>query len=254
MITIGADVEGFVSNAGNIISAIGLIGGSKDEPKLVPLGNLQEDNVLAEFAIDPVTTEDDFVRNITSVVGSLVGKLRQEKLDYIIKPSHFMDATQLKHPKAMQFGCDPDIDAWAGFPNPPPNPRTVGALRTAGGHIHVGFDDSSPFDVVKAMDLFLGVPSILLDNDQHRRKVYGKAGACRLKPYGVEYRVLSNFWIKNEELIRWAYKQTTLAHAFSISENIDNKEKEIVSCINSSDVEAAERLVKEFNITLPKVI
>ena len=34
------------------------------------------------------------------------------------------------------------------------------------------------------MDLFLGVPSILIDPDTERRKMYGKAGDYRLKEYG----------------------------------------------------------------------
>jgi hypothetical protein len=46
-----------------------------------------------------------------------------------------------------------------------------------------------------------------------RRELYGKAGAFRPKPYGVEYRVLSNRWLNSEALIRWVYNQSQLGMA-----------------------------------------
>jgi hypothetical protein len=48
---------------------------------------------------------------------------------------------------------------------------------------------------VKQLDWYLGGWSLQKDPDPIRRRLYGKAGACRYKPYGVEYRVLSNFWV-----------------------------------------------------------
>src|SRR3546814_9474953 len=40
--------------------------------------------------------------------------------------------------------------------------------------------------------------------------MYGAAGAFRTKPYGVEYRVLSNAWLKDSKLMSWVYKNTIL--------------------------------------------
>src|SRR3546814_15106496 len=54
-------------------------------------------------------------------------------------------------------------------------------------------------DLVKQLDWYLGLWSLGKDKDKVRRSLYGKAGACRIKPYGVEYHVLSNFWIKNKK-------------------------------------------------------
>jgi hypothetical protein len=38
------------------------------------------------------------------------------------------------------------------------------------------------------------------DKDTERRKLYGKPGAFRPKPYGCEYRVLSNAWVDKPEV------------------------------------------------------
>jgi hypothetical protein len=65
--------------------------------------------------------------------------------------------------------------------------------------------------LVKQLDSYLGLPSLLFDRDTLRRKMYGQAGAFRPKPYGVEYRVLSNAWLLNENRMRFVFNQTTRA-------------------------------------------
>ncbi|MOA35237.1 hypothetical protein D3C78_1566850 [compost metagenome] len=60
----------------------------------------------------------------------------------------------------------------------------------------------------KQLDYYLGLGSLLYDPDVKRRTMYGAAGAFRPKPYGVEYRVLSNAWLKSEELMGWVYRMT----------------------------------------------
>jgi hypothetical protein len=52
-----------------------------------------------------------------------------------------------------------------------------------------------------ALDAFVGLPSVAWDQQQGRREHYGLAGLYRKKTYGddiggVEYRTLSNFWLK----------------------------------------------------------
>jgi len=57
---------------------------------------------------------------------------------------------------------------------------------------------------IRLMDLFHGVISTILDNSPEaieRRKLYGKAGSHRPTDYGVEYRALSNYWMKSPELV-----------------------------------------------------
>jgi len=51
--------------------------------------------------------------------------------------------------------------------------------------------------MTKELDFVLYNSSLSWDNDDRRRELYGKPGSFRPKPYGVEYRVLSNMWLKS---------------------------------------------------------
>jgi hypothetical protein len=63
----------------------------------------------------------------------------------------------------------------------------------------------------KQLDFYLGLSSLIYDKDTKRRTMYGAQGAFRPKPYGVEYRVLSNAWLQSEELVAWVYRTTIKA-------------------------------------------
>lgn len=131
-ITIGCDPELFLEKDGKIISAVGLIGGTKYEPK--PISDkghaIQEDNVLMEFCIPPSKTVEDFTENINfvkdylTVITSAFGA----------KPNYSASATledkELDSDQARQFGCDPDFNVWTQGMNEPPNASTN--MRSAG--------------------------------------------------------------------------------------------------------------------------
>jgi hypothetical protein len=188
-VSIGSDPEVFVRdvNRNEIISAEGLIGGSKSEPRELGGGYcVQEDNVLLEYNIPTCYTKSEFVEAIH--VGLEHGRtvLRAHPfLDIEIIASNMMDEKWLQTPHAQEFGCDPDFNAHTESMNAKPDSHTN--LRTAGGHVHIGYEDAtidSTVQLVKLCDLFLGVPSVILDKDMERRKLYGKAGCFRFKEYG----------------------------------------------------------------------
>jgi len=86
------------------------------------------------------------------------------------------------------------------------------------------------------MDLFLGVPSVLIDDGKERKKLYGKAGAYRYKPYGVEYRTLSNFWVFEPGLIDWVWNQTEKALTHVKNGLMDKELSRLArECINKDD-------------------
>lgn len=243
-IRLGADPEVFlVHPSGKLVSAIGYINAGKDNPFQIPdmpKGfTLQEDNVSLEYGIPPASNAKELYNHLTSVM--------EKSLEYVpglgfsrLSCAVF-DADQMTDPAAHVFGCEPDSNAWTKEFNPSPVPDKP-YMRSAGGHIHVETKEN-PVKVVRCMDLFLGVPSVLMDHGDERRKLYGKAGAHRIKPYGVEYRTLSNFWVFEEKLIDWVWRNTEAAVQYAPHDWVDEFEKEINRAINLNDKKMARELV-----------
>lgn len=202
-ILIGADPEFFMlDDNGNVVPACGKVGGTKEKPIPLEKGAMQEDNVLVEINIDPARTEDEFVDNLRTVIGQLPVRVAA-------KPSHKFDMGLLQQfgQQAMEFGCDPDYNAWTLEQNDPPNPEKVGGARVAGGHIHIsGIHGFMGALGVLIMDTVFYRHFYTLPNEVGRACIYGGKGAYRSKPYGVEYRACSNFWLRSEHLARWAFR------------------------------------------------
>jgi len=203
----GCDPELFVLDKdGEYVTAEGLIPGTKEEPYPVPFGAVQVDGMAAEFNIDPATTFEEFRRNVTEVKKTLKKMLPKGYSLSAVPAVTFSERAWAEAPdNAKILGCTPDFNAWTGDVNPPPNCEADERLRTASGHLHIGWTEgqdphdlmhmSHCRDLVKQLDWYLGGWSTKKDPDLTRRKLYGKAGAMRFKPYGTEYRVLSNFWL-----------------------------------------------------------
>lgn len=206
----GCDPELFIydQNKERFVSAEGLIPGTKENPYKVTRGAVQVDGMAAEFNIDPVRTFDDFYSSIEIVLQELKSFLpRGHKLMALPSVTFDEDVWEATPDVAKILGCNPDFNAWTGKVNSPPDASKNPRLRTASGHLHIGWTEDAAVtdklyvqnarDLVKQLDWWLGGWSLRVDSDPVRRSLYGKAGAMRFKPYGAEYRVLSNFWLKN---------------------------------------------------------
>jgi len=210
-LTFGCDPELFVLDTeGNAVCADGLIPGTKEEPHKVECGAVQVDGMAAEFNIDPVDNYEDFNNNCNKVLGQLRKMLPKGYTLSAVPSMQFSEKVWEEAPDhAKVLGCTPDYNAWEGTVNPPPDGNLIPRTRTASGHLHIGWTDGADTtdeqyvaacrDLVKQLDWYLGGWSVLVDSDNIRRNLYGKAGAMRFKPYGVEYRVLSNFWLTSAE-------------------------------------------------------
>lgn len=254
---LGADPEVFLCTLkGKYISVINRVGGTKENPlqikNLAPGFTVQEDNVALEFGIPPAENKKQFVSNIRAVIEA---SLPLVKTSVPLKFSHLscvvFPKRELKHPAANIFGCEPDFNAWTKEENPRPIPLSP-FIRSAGGHVHMETVEN-PISIVKAMDLLIAVPAVLIDNGIKRKHLYGKAGAFRYKPYGVEYRTPSNFWIFKEELVGWIWDQSYKALNYVASGiDLNGLARQIQTCINTNDKTMAEKLITRFSINLPK--
>ena len=208
---LGADPEIFMKNEQGLVrSAHGVIPGTKEKPHPVPLGAVQVDGLALEFNIEPCLTTNDWVRSIHTVMDTLQEML-PPSYSLEIKGAHrfkqkYMDSLD---PESLILGCDPDFNAYTAAPNPSPNSATT--LRTAAGHIHFGWTEDETMDdwffnlccdFTKQLDLSLGAYGYFLDKDAERKALYGRAGAFRPKPYGLEYRTMPNAWLRSEDTIR----------------------------------------------------
>jgi len=253
-ILVGADPEIFVAQRNVFQSAHGLIRGDKKHPQKVRNGAVQVDGMALEFNIDPASSEEQFVHNISDVMEQM--RQMVPGYDFVVSPvADFTAECIAEQPKeALILGCDPDFNAYTSSMNP--RPDGSGNMRTAAGHVHIGWtsgeDPSNPDHlarceaVVKQMDFYLGLPSLLYDADTRRRGMYGCGGAYRPKPYGVEYRTLSNAWLKSHALIAWVFRATK-AGVLSIMEGkaLIDKYGDPQQIINTSDVKAAAAIIED---------
>lgn len=216
-ILIGCDPELFVRNPNSkeYVSAHGMVPGNKDYPHEVPDGMIQVDGTALEFGITPAATETEFVERMKSVMATLRTHV-PSGYEIVGHPTATFTPEYFKTipAYAKELGCTPDFNAWTGQQNP--TPKGDRPFRTGAGHIHIGWTkDANIYDMdhletcramARQMDYYLGVHSLTWDPDSKRRELYGKAGAFRPKPYGMEYRTLSNAWTNSDILMRWVYR------------------------------------------------
>ena len=223
MYKFGADPELFIYDpvTTRFVSSHNLVMGTKTDPFLVKDGATQVDGVSAEFNITPSETVEEFSGRIESVKSSMLKMVRDRSgsNSYTLRavpvayfePDYFATLPE----EARALGCQPDFNAYTNQQNMPPT--TTEPFRTGSGHIHVGdydYKGNFSYDVrsrVKQLDYTIFPVSLLWDKDQKRRELYGKPGAFRYKPYGFEYRVLSNKWVGSVELQKWVFEATKRA-------------------------------------------
>lgn len=256
-ILLGADPELFCFKDGKPVSAHAMIKGDKKDPQVVRNGAVQVDGMALEFNIDPSPTEEIFVHNVEDVMAQL--KAMVPEVEVIAVPvAHFGAEYIAAQPEeAKELGCDPDFNAWSEEENHPPNVELP--FRTGAGHVHLGWTDKANIEdpmhlglvhkLVQQLDFFLGLPSLMFDNDAQRREMYGKAGAFRPKSYGCEYRTLSNKWLTSRKLMQLVYRNSRGAVDSLVAGNsLPDTYGDIQQIINTSDKRKAVAIMQEVGI------
>lgn len=227
-ITFGTDPELF------LVDSKGVVRGSE---KVIPAaksaatgyGKVIRDGVQVEFNADPQSCREllgQQLRYCFTHLDRLVQLEREKGGDFNISLAQVVTVTPREltslSPESQQFGCAPsyniyDVSAAVGVDG-----KTY-MKRAAGGHLHLGslphtiyyskayhgaYSYVSEVDhrrrLVAILDLLVGNTCVMLDRDPgqvERRKHYGRAGEFRLPKHGLEYRTLSNFWLRNYVLM-----------------------------------------------------
>jgi hypothetical protein len=207
MFTKGTDPEGFFTCNGKIIGAEKVI------PKKGLGGRVVLDGVQFEIHTHPSyevsvmgqgisLAFQDIKRRLDDIVGRDVRvcfdgvvEVDQEELDTL-------------SPETRVLGCQPSQNAFGT------RPILVDAKtyrkRSAGGHLHLGLTNNRDLyqnrtDLVPVLAILVANTCVMLDRDpgqaERRQLAYGRAGEFRLQDHGLEYRTLSNFWLRHYALM-----------------------------------------------------
>lgn len=256
---VGSDPEFFLEdvNTKETISAEGLIGGSKKNPKIIKEGfAMQEDGVLLEVNVPPVNNHKDFSKNIDWLLNHIQKNVLPENLKIVCKASSYLDSRFLQSEQATVFGCSPDYNCWDTDENEAPNASGI-CYRSAGGHFACSYDNmnkETSLTLLRNMELFMAVPSVILDKDTLRKTLYGKSGAYRMNNVFFEFRTLSNFWLQSPEYIEWAFENFNQCveatnNGFRITDNLYDCEA-IVMAVNNNDKQIAQYLIDKYSINM----
>ncbi len=260
--TIGADPEMFIINekTGEVVSSIGIIPGEKGAPWVDPSWpsgfGLEIDNILVEYNIPPARSKEQFISYIEYMKSYIDEYVKNINKDYgiLCASSRLVAEEALDNPIAQLFGCCPDFNCYTGSPNPRPKGDKTN-LRSAGFHVHYGYDEPDidhSVAMVKYFDVFLGLMSLLFDTDRKRRSLYGKAGCYRLTSYGVEYRTLSSKMAENKEMLSLIYDGVVAAtQAYELNLVMPNS-TDVIDAINNSDVNSAKYILRTYKTSVPK--
>lgn len=239
------------------------------------------DGFLAEINPAPNTCREWVLNNIRDCLTMLYNTVERKGLDISCKSTvNVPKPVRTKATEAeLELGCEPDYSAYSGQVNIIPDEMRNGNTRSGGGHLHYGFNytcgqtnvsyqssqdmwetaltyEPVAHRIIKAMDYMVGLPCVLLDdkNAATRRKLYGKAGSYRIQPHGIEYRVLSNFWVNHPALASMAMELGRSALRVATCQY--NVCEELFNLIPAEDVQSIinENCKTEARRLLPKLV
>ena len=288
----GCDPEFFFKVDNNIVGAELFIPKEGIKNNLTRLGGLHTalkgtetkfiiDGVQVELNPKPDTCRANLANEISVAFKTLKAELTKQgtKVQCDFSRSITIEKTDLDKLDAnnQKFGCMPSLnshkDTECKLTKVDP---LVYRQRSAGGHIHIGFDGQpnlktaiteNPDEMVDMLDIICGNTMVLIDRDpgnKARRELYGRAGEYRLPKHGIEYRTLSNFWLTHYYLMSFAFGMARLAvnlcaepilkkrYIEEFKSKVDMKE--IQDAINNNDFDLAYSNFKKIEPLLMEVL
>lgn len=273
-VSFGADPELFLQRNGKILGSEKVIPPQGLKSGTYSNALVIRDGVQVELNPYPSTNFRVLGRSIEIALELLQVHLRKLNEGVSINWQEVVEVEQEEldslSPQSSLLGCAPSKN-WYGIYKISDEAKKS-RVRSAGGHLHIGLKRNydAPLaklykdreDLVPFFDIFVGNTCVLLDRDplaSTRRQVYGRAGEYRdenvadvetgtVAPHhGIEYRTLSNFWLRNYTLMSLVFGLANIAISAYADEVLRAEVMEVVhigrtlKAINNNDaVLAAE--------------
>ena len=184
-----------------------------DDSYSSPCGVVVQDGVQVELHPVQNSCREELAAHLRGCLITLQNKLEEtydcEELKISFDQSVRLSQGDLNKlsPEARKLNCLPSLSAYCRAPIRRNGLKYL--TRSAGGHTHRRNKASlKSAKLVKMLDLLVGNTCVLFDrapSSKVRRRVYGRAGEYRTPKHGLEYRVLSNFWLKNYTLMSMVF-------------------------------------------------
>lgn len=201
-----------------IVPAVGKIGGTKEKPLRLTDGTVQLDGTVVEIGTDPAYTAEEFVQKLSSVIREVQAKLDGRfKGRYSLRcgASAAYNPEDTFDPVHLDVGCSPDFEFNSEgqlIARATRESQSIDCIPT-GGHIHVGFGCNLPITDIGLLTGCARYANHLESDDFHdeagctfdedRDAEMGLWGlAVRIKPYGMELRSPSAYWLADQELAK----------------------------------------------------
>lgn len=248
---VGADPEVFVLGSKGIMNAGLFTEGTKEHPAELKHGvKIHRDNITLEFNFPPADSREKFC---STVEDALLQCRHLIQPNYLLVSSSMlfssMDMLKGLGDGAFEFRCEPEDNIWGD----PTYQNQHPLVRSAGGHIHIGWGDNVDQEerirFALWMDVMIGCPLVLIEEHgsaRYRRTMYGKPGSCRYKPYGIEYRTPGNDWLKGKAGAVWDLVEGCFQRALIEGADLPmNAElfKKLQHAITQSDPVAAKEVI-----------
>jgi len=263
-ITSGTDPEIFVVDAdGEVIPAWDFLPAEKDSGKrLIAVAQWGHytppafwDGVQAEMAPGARACLEQLHDNIQAGLYHILhaARAKHSKAKLSVLNTVRLSETLLQNAKTehLQFRCSPSMNIYNESDGMLPDFRKF-PYRFAGGHIHIGlYSLPAPItsEIIHALDSILAVAGVSMAADidtPERRKMYGKCGEFRLPKHGIEYRVLSNFWLCHPAISHLTFELMRQTVKFAMGGLLpawDVPLEQVREVVNGHDVKTARKIL-----------
>ena len=214
------------------------------------------DGVQAELNVVPNHCRQSFSTNLSVCFRKIAEQIHGKDITASFAQTVEVDKEEMQtlSKDAQQFGCAPSKNVY-GRTKVEVKDASKYYSRSAGGHVHIGHGGSPTVKKVLAntditipmLDIIVGNTCVLIDRDPgniERRKNYGRAGEYRLPKHGLEYRTLSNFWLRSYQTMSLVMALVRFAVCVAGDEAVS---KELLALV---DLEKIARAINENDAVL----